>query len=61
MEGLGDIVAAATQAMGIKPCPPCKKRQEFLNHVFPFRPSSLQATQPGMLILAKPGGRKRLI
>ena len=29
--GLGDMVAAATSAVGIKPCSPCKRRQEILN------------------------------
>lgn len=29
--GLGDMVAAATGAVGIKPCSPCKRRQEILN------------------------------
>jgi len=29
--GAGDAVAAATGAMGIQSCPPCQKRQEWLN------------------------------
>lgn len=33
--GLGDVVAAATQAVGIKPCEPCKKRQAQLNGILP--------------------------
>lgn len=36
MRGLGDVVAAATSAVGIKPCGGCKKRQEALNKLFPF-------------------------
>ncbi len=28
---IGDAVARATQAFGIQPCPPCKRRQEALN------------------------------
>jgi len=29
--GLGDMVAAATSAVGFQPCVPCKRRQEWLN------------------------------
>lgn len=36
MRGLGDLVAAATKAVGIKPCEPCRKRQEALNRAVPF-------------------------
>lgn len=34
--GAGDVVAAATKAVGIKPCEPCRKRQEALNRLIPF-------------------------
>ncbi len=33
--GLGDVVAAATKAVGIKPCTPCEARQRALNGWFP--------------------------
>lgn len=36
IRGLGDVVAAATSAVGIKPCGGCKKRQETLNKLVPF-------------------------
>ena len=36
IRGLGDVVAAATAAVGIKPCGGCKKRQELLNDLVPF-------------------------
>jgi hypothetical protein len=36
IRGLGDVVAAATSAVGIKPCGGCKKRQEAMNKMFPF-------------------------
>lgn len=36
MRGLGDVVAAVTTAVGIKPCGGCKQRQAFLNRVVPF-------------------------
>lgn len=31
--GLGDVVAAATSALGIRPCEPCKQRQQKLNRI----------------------------
>jgi pantoate kinase len=34
--GLGDVVASATKAVGIKPCAGCKKRQATLNKLVPF-------------------------
>jgi hypothetical protein len=36
LRGLGDVVAAATKAVGIRQCGGCKKRQEALNQAFPF-------------------------
>jgi hypoxanthine phosphoribosyltransferase len=33
--GLGDSIAKVTEAMGIKPCGGCKKRQDKLNRLFP--------------------------
>ena len=36
MRGLGDAVAKVTTALGIKPCPKCKKRIERLNRAVPF-------------------------
>ncbi len=38
--GLGDVVAAATKAVGIKPCGGCKKRQAKLNALVPFGPGA---------------------
>lgn len=37
LEGLGDVVAKVTKAVGIKPCGGCKKRQEWLNKKVPFK------------------------
>jgi len=31
VKGLGDVIAALTGAVGIKPCKGCKKRQSWLN------------------------------
>jgi hypothetical protein len=36
MRGLGDVIAAVTSAVGIKPCGGCKERQEALNKAVPF-------------------------
>ena len=36
LRGLGDVVAAATKAIGIQPCGGCKKRQDWLNRAVPF-------------------------
>lgn len=35
--GLGDTIAKATKAVGIKPCGGCKKRQQKLNKMFPYK------------------------
>lgn len=35
--GLGDTIAKVTNAIGVKPCAPCKKRQEYLNKIVPYR------------------------
>lgn len=32
--GLGDAIARVTQALRIKQCEPCKRRQEWLNQRF---------------------------
>ena len=31
--GLGDLVAAVTKALGIRPCEPCEKRRAVFNMV----------------------------
>jgi hypothetical protein len=36
MRGLGDVIAAATKAVGVKACAGCKKRQAALNKFIPF-------------------------
>ena len=35
-KGLGDTVKKITNAMGIKQCEPCKRRQQKLNRLFPY-------------------------
>lgn len=36
LRGLGDAVANLTKFFGVKPCNGCKKRQAYLNDLFPF-------------------------
>lgn len=45
MRGLGDLVAKATSAVGIKPCGSCKKRQEALNKLVPFEQRTTDGSQ----------------
>lgn len=40
--GLGDTIAKMTNAVGIKPCGGCKKRQAMLNKAFPYKQKSEQ-------------------
>jgi len=37
IQGLGDVVAAVTSAIGIEPCDGCKDRQFALNRLFNFK------------------------
>ena len=36
-QGLGDVVAKVTKAVGIKPCGPCERRRQWLNARVPFK------------------------
>lgn len=36
-KGLGDTIKKFTSAVGIKQCGACKKRQEKLNKMFPYK------------------------
>ena len=40
IKGLGDVIAAATTAIGIKPCAGCDRRKDQLNDAVPFTKSS---------------------
>lgn len=37
IQGLGDVIAAVTSAVGIEPCLDCKERQFSLNRLFNFK------------------------
>jgi hypothetical protein len=38
--GLGDTVKKITEAVGIKQCGSCAKRQKKLNRLFPYKPKA---------------------
>lgn len=40
--GLGDVIASATSALGIKPCGGCGRRRDALNRLVPFKPPAEQ-------------------
>lgn len=37
IQGLGDVIAAVTSAVGVEPCDDCKDRQFGLNRLFNFK------------------------
>lgn len=45
--GLGDVIASATKAVGIKPCGGCQKRREALNRAVPFGKAPVAGTPVG--------------
>jgi hypothetical protein len=57
LRGLGDVIAAATKAVGIKPCEPCRKRQEALNRLVPFN-SNEKPPSADQLPAVADGGEK---
>ena len=52
-KGLGDTVAKITKAIGIEPCPGCKKRQEKLNKIFPYQKGTMTDEQREAYIKVK--------
>lgn len=45
IQGLGDVIAAVTTAVGIEPCVECKERQFNLNRLFNFKKVKSEMTQ----------------
>ena len=45
IQGLGDVIAAVTSAVGIEPCDGCKERQFSLNRLFNFKTVKSEMTQ----------------
>lgn len=45
--GIGDTIAKVTNAVGIKSCGGCKKRQQALNNLVPFKNDSPESTEAG--------------
>jgi hypothetical protein len=58
LRGLGDVIAAATKAVGIKPCEPCRKRQEALNRLVPFGNGNEKPPSADQLPAVANGGEK---
>lgn len=52
IQGLGDVVAAATSAIGIEPCEGCKERQFTLNKLFNFKKVKCEMTAEDKLLFA---------
>lgn len=52
--GLGDVIASATKAIGIKPCGGCQRRREALNRMVPFTSTEPPATSPAQELLGDP-------
>jgi len=45
IQGLGDVIAAVTSAVGIEPCEGCNNRQFSLNRLFNFKTVKSEMTQ----------------
>ena len=54
--GLGDVIAAGTNAVGIPSCKGCRRRQEALNRLVPF--ANENPPPAGQLPAAASGGEK---
>ena len=52
IQGLGDVIAAVTSAVGIEPCLDCKERQFTLNRLFNFKTVKSEMTQEDKLLFA---------
>ena len=50
IQGLGDVIAAVTSAVGIEPCLDCKERQFSLNRLFNFKTVKSEMTQEDKLL-----------
>lgn len=48
-KGLGDLISAVTEAVGIEPCVGCEKRKETLNKLFPFGKEELTSKEKDYL------------
>ncbi len=49
IKGMGDVVKAVTDAIGIEQCDTCKDRQELLNNIIPFGKYELTVDDIGVL------------
>jgi len=49
IRGLGDVIAAVTKTVGIRPCGGCQQRREALNRAIPFGKAPVAGTPVGDL------------
>ena len=47
-KGLGDTIKKVTDAVGIKQCGACKRRQEKLNKMFPYKSAEHRTSHESM-------------
>jgi hypothetical protein len=52
IQGLGDIIATVTSAVGIEPCLDCKERQFTLNRLFNFKKVKSEMTAEDKILFA---------
>lgn len=60
-DGLGDIVAAVTSAVGIEPCESCEERRKKMNDMFSFiKGTRRQLTEEELLLVEEIEQTKRI-
>lgn len=59
-KGLGDTIKKMTDAVGIKQCGACKKRQEKLNKMFPYKSEQHKKTHDELVAENARKARERL-
>ena len=52
IQGLGDVIATVTNAIGIEPCDNCKDRQFTLNRLFNFKKVKSEMTPEDKVLFA---------
>ena len=52
IQGLGDVIAKVTTAVGIEPCEGCKERQFTLNRLFNFKKVKSEMTAEDKILFA---------
>lgn len=52
IQGLGDVIAKVTSAVGVEPCEGCKERQFTLNRLFNFKRVKSEMTAEDKILFA---------